>query len=83
MFKIIENSKLKVPHLTPEERKWVYRMKRCLEACPERLEFMTEGDQLSVVDRTGASNSELHSGHAYDDGVVLASMPGPKCHGVC
>jgi hypothetical protein len=83
MFKIIKNSELKVPPLTREERLWVYRLKRCLEACPERLEFLTMGDQLNVVDRTGASNSELHSGIAYDDGVVLANMPGPICHGVC
>jgi hypothetical protein len=83
VFKIIKPSELKVPPLTREERLWVYRLKRCLEACPERLELMTAGDQLSVVDRVGASKSELHSGFAHDDGIVLAEMPGPKCHGVC
>jgi hypothetical protein len=83
MFKITKNSELKVPPLTPEERLWVYRLKRCLEACPKRLELLTMGDQLDVVDRTGASNSELHSGAAARDGIVLANMPGPKCRGVC
>jgi hypothetical protein len=83
MFQITRNLKLKVPPLTQKERLWVYRLKRCLEACPERLELMTMGDQLDVVDRTGAANSELHSGAAGRDGIVLANMPGPKCHGVC
>jgi len=83
VFKIIKNSELKVPPLTREERLWVHRLKRCLKACPERLELMTSGDQLEVVDRDGASKSELHSGIANKDGIVLAYMPGPKCHGVC
>lgn len=81
MFRIIETTELKVPPLTEEELKWIYSFKRCLAKCPKRLEFLTYGDQLMVVDSIGAHNSELHSGYAYEDGILLAYMNGPKCHG--
>lgn len=82
MFSIVDDSELKVPPLTDDELRWVHRFKRCLSECPERLEFMTTGDQLYIVDGKGARESELCDGQAFMDGIVLATMPGPICHGV-
>lgn len=73
-----------VDPLTTEERKWVERLQRTLEACPSRLELVTTGDaDLYVVDKAGASRSALAGDAAVDDGVALASVSGkPIVHGV-
>lgn len=75
---------LTVPPLTSEERKWIARLQRTLEACPDRLQLVTIGDpDLSVVDRDGAAISNLADGAAERDGIVLADISGkPVVHGV-
>lgn len=67
--------------MTREEARWVGRLRRTLQACPDTLQLMTTGDQLSVVCAEGA-RGDLHDGRASERGVVLARMPGPICHGV-
>jgi hypothetical protein len=79
---IVPKSELRVAPLSGADRRWVSRLRRCLEACPERIDLLTQGDSLMVVDHDGARRSELSDGQAHADGVVLAYLPGPVCHGV-
>jgi hypothetical protein len=82
MLEIVSKSKLRVKPLTIEEQQWVRQLATCLENSPGRLEFLTAGDQLKIVDKIGAKNSDLCDGAAERDGIVLARLPGPICHGV-
>lgn len=74
---------LTVKPLTKDERDWVRRLAFCLAECPPRLELMTIGDAgLDIIDAEGARKSALCDGAADRDGIVLASVTGPQCHGV-
>jgi len=74
---------LTVPPLTPQERAWVRRLARVLADCPARLELLTVGDRwLAVVDAAGASSGDLHDGAAGTRGIELATVHGPRIHGV-
>lgn len=68
--------------LTPEETVWIRDMARVLRRCPDTLELRTIGDRLDVVDRALARSGDLHDGNADRRGAILASLPGPICHGV-
>ncbi len=82
MVEFIPAKELSVTTLTRKERDWIRRLAKCLDACPDRLELLTDGDCLKVVDKEGARRSELANGAATDDGVQVATLPGPICHGV-
>ena len=83
MIDLIPAEELSVAALSRKEEAWINRLAKCLAACPPRLELLTAGDQLSVVDKDGARRSELSDGVANKDGVLLAYLRvGPICHGV-
>lgn len=79
-----DDDELTVAPLTDDEQKWIKRLQRTLDACPDRLELVTIGDaDLSIVDKDGARESELADGAAGRDGIVLSVINGkPLVHGV-
>jgi hypothetical protein len=79
---IVDNSDLSVPPLTSDEMIFVNELCQCLSKCPRRLEFLTNGDTIALLDREGARRSNLADGAARRDGVLLAYLNGPICHGV-
>lgn len=70
--------------LSKEERRWILRLQRCLEACPSRLEILTNGGRnLQIIDGPSARDRPIWDGWAERSGVVLATIDGgPKVHGV-
>lgn len=75
---------LRVKPLRIREREWIVSLEKVLMRCPKRIELVTTGDAcLHVVDKDGASQSELCDGSAARDGIVLADvMSACLIHGV-
>lgn len=69
--------------MTPDEGRWVTRLRRVLGDCPKTLHLLTIGDcSLDVIDASKA-HLELHDGHGGWTGAVLASVRSPvPIHGV-
>jgi len=83
MIDFVPTEELSVAALSRKEEAWINRLAKCLAACPPRLELLTAGDRLAIVDKDGAKRSELSDGAANTDGVLLAYLRvGPICHGV-
>ncbi len=75
---------LKKPRdLTPEEARWVNRLRKVLASCPPTLELLTGGDRgVQVIDREMA-DEVIDGGVATLRGANLASVPAAcRVHGV-
>lgn len=70
--------------LTPEEARWVARLRRTMAACPTSLHLLTIGScYLDVIDAAMAEDTDLHDGRADEIGATLATVKCPvPVHGV-
>lgn len=64
-----------VQPLTPEEKRWVRRLRAVFRDMPARLLLVEGGDAVFIVDRAAAmAVDDLSDGKALRAGVVLADV---------
>lgn len=69
--------------LTPEEERWVRRLRKVLADAPLTVHLLTSGDRcVSVID-AALADGDLHDGAAERRGAVLVNVPcAVRVHGV-